>query len=73
MYRANLGFPRAMAAAAASRADTECLPGNHDATQSVPSSQFPAASEASRVIATSGMELMLGASGAGPGTQLQVT
>src|SRR5215469_17969550 len=71
MYRASLGFPRAMAAAAASRADTECLPGNQDATQSVPSRQFPAASEASRVIVTSGMEPISGASGGGPGTQLQ--
>src|SRR5215469_14730813 len=71
MYRASLGLPRAMAAAAASREDTECLPGNHDATQSVPSWQFPAASESSRVITTSGIELMLGASGGGPGTQAQ--
>src|SRR5262249_17650389 len=71
MYRANRGFPRAMAAAAASRAGTECLPGNHDKTRSVPSWQFPAASEASRVMATSGMELMFGAAGAGPGGHLQ--
>src|SRR6516162_2032971 len=71
MYRASLGFPRAMAAAATSRAGTECLPGNHDATQSVPSGQFPAASEAFLVMATSGMELMFGASGAGPGVHVQ--
>src|SRR5215469_10253152 len=71
MYRASPGFPRAMAVAAASRADTECLPGNQDATKSVPSKQFPAASEASRVIVTSGMEPISGASGAGPGTHVQ--
>src|SRR5215472_10788870 len=71
MYRASLGFPRAMAVSAASRADTECLPGNQDATKSVPSKQFPAASEASRVIVTSGMEPISGASGGGPGTHVQ--
>ena len=71
MYRASLGFPRAMAFAAASHADTESLPGNHDATKSVPSTQFPAASESSRVIDTSGMALIAGASGAGPGTHVQ--
>jgi hypothetical protein len=71
MYRASLGFPRAIASAAASRADTECLPGNHDATQSVPSRQFPAASDASRVMGTSGMALIAGASGGGPGVHVQ--
>src|SRR5215831_7325664 len=73
MYRASLGFPRAMAAAAASRADTECLPGNQEATKSVPSKQFPAASEDSRVIVTSGMEPISGTSGGGPGAHLQHT
>jgi hypothetical protein len=69
MSRASQGSPRAMASAAASRADTESLPGNHDRTQSVPSWQFPAASEASRVSVTSGMVATSGA--AEPGMHLQ--
>ncbi len=52
-------------------ADTECLPGNHDATQSVPSLQLPAASEASRLIATSWMVVMSGAAGAKPVVHVQ--
>jgi hypothetical protein len=60
-----------MASAAASRADIACLPGNQEKTQSVPSWQFPTASEASRVKVTSGMVAIAGAFGGRPATHLQ--